>query len=838
MSSLSFNWKRIEETPENSDDVRILIEDVDDRNRKKGNILKQPLPILKGFIQKFQMEKFFQLEETIEKVKKLSKKDLIILENEKKTLETDLKQFSFNEDFTLKRVHFLFPVNNYLYILYWCLTILRGLKEKKKIQPLIILDATISMNRILLKDVITDESYKSGFVFFNTKMNSLINESFYNLLFQNPKMLYQSSFQKFNKEIHLYKEQKIILDKIKSAIDTDIPLLLGNQMPTGQGKTFLSVPLAKMLSMEKNKKKKKCVLFACSNELVNMDVASNALVGNDIHLWMAKNLLIDIKDKKGDIIKRDFRVLLRPYKSCFPNTWKTVYKKKEDEKFKNGTIHEQWDYYIKATGKIPDIIVADLESCYQLLEYQSKLLKYSNEEYKKNKKAYFAVEDNINPFIAYIDEFISDDKSNQKMVKICKYLPRQTVLLSSVLPKFEYIPSIVRNFCYRHETTEEECCSRVSSTDISIPCCIVSPDGYATFPHHQVSDKEGLIELIYQMNINPRIRRTYSPKDVYFLAKTIEDILPTEFQFSKQFPNIGSINMKDITNYICSLLLFLKDNIQYLAKFQEYRPKIMNPIQKENIFTSQSWEYEPKTLVVMNDPLKQVIHLTEDLFKDSVKVDKLLIENEKNREELKKKLENIKNKKFSSSDRKKGGLLDKTDMLDRQSLLEDDYYNQNVSIPTSMILNHMDHFKRYNKNEIPPKIVNQLPCPSLKEEYFSNFSDNEIYQLFSGIGTYDAEQQTEFQRNLIMKLYRNLSFFCSGKEIVYGTNLSGLVNIFIDNDFMKSINIPELYQLMGRVGRMGRSYHANIITMSQETVDKLLSFDESFESDNDIEKLF
>jgi CRISPR/Cas system-associated endonuclease/helicase Cas3 len=283
MSSLSFNWKRIEETPENSDDVRLLIEDVNEKYKKKGEILKQPLNLLEVFIEKFKMEKFFKMEERKEKQKKVSKKDLIILENEKKTLENEFNQFVFNEDFSLKRVHFLFPVNNYLYILYWCLIILRGLKEKKNIQSIIILDATISLNRILLKDIITDLSYKSGFTFFDQKMNSLMNESFYNLLFQNPKMLYQSSFQKFNKEIQLYKEQKIILEKIKSSIDTDSPLLLGNQMPTGQGKTFLSVPLAKMLSMEKTREKKKCVLFACSNELVNMDVASNALVGNDIH---------------------------------------------------------------------------------------------------------------------------------------------------------------------------------------------------------------------------------------------------------------------------------------------------------------------------------------------------------------------------------------------------------------------------------------------------------------------------------------------------------------------------------------------------------------------------
>ena len=113
-----------------------------------------------------------------------------------------------------------------------------------------------------------------------------------------------------------------------------------------------------------------------------------------------------------------------------------------------------------------------------------------------------------------------------------------------------------------------------------------------------------------------------------------------------------------------------------------------------------------------------------------------------------------------------------------------------------------------------------------------------IYQLLSGIGVYDGNQQTENQRNLIMRIYHSFIFFCSGKEIVYGTNLSSLVNIFLDEDFVETINTPELYQLMGRVGRMGRSYHANIITTHQSVVDKLLSFDDSFEADNDIERLF
>ena len=157
-----------------------------------------------------------------------------------------------------------------------------------------------------------------------------------------------------------------------------------------------------------------------------------------------------------------------------------------------------------------------------------------------------------------------------------------------------------------------------------------------------------------------------------------------------------------------------------------------------------------------------------------------------------------------------------------------------------MIINHEAHFKKYNESTCEiPKTVSLTPSMVLQQEYFSSFSDEEIYQLLSGIGVYDGNQQTENQKNLIMRIYHSFFiFFCSGKEIVYRTNLSSLVNIFLDEDFVKTINTPELYQLMGRVGRMGRSYHANIITTHQSVVDKLLSFDDSFEADNDIERLF
>lgn len=840
MSSLSFPWKRIEDRPENASIVRILIESVGENGKNSSHVLKQPEKLLEKFIEHFKLKDFFDIQfssDITNNGKKLSNKEQIILTNEVKNMSSDFQQFSLNKDKSLKKFQFFFETNYYLYLLWWGVQVIFSLKKKEKVPALVILDVTLSLNRLMMKEIITNEKYKYCFGIVNGKFNTLMNPTFYNLLFNNPKLLVESSLQMYNNEVFLYKEQKIIINKIKHAIEENLPLLLGNQMPTGQGKTFLAVPLAKMVSMEKNKKRKKCVLFACSNELVNMDVASNALVGNDLHLWLAKNLIIDINDKKGNFVKKEKRVLLRPYKSCFPNEWKKIYKKKEDEKYKNGTVHEQWRYYTNATGKIPDIVVADLDSCLELLKYQHFLM--NNVPDPKDIKAIYPVFENPSPFVAYIDEFISDEVSNPKMAKICHYLPRQTVLLSSVLPKFEYIPSIVQNFCYRHETTEEECCDRVSSTDVSIPCCIIHPDGHICFPHHQLTTEKDLDSLILQMNINPRIRRTYSSKHVFFWSKDLEDILPKEIQFNTNFASIGSINNKDIIQYVLVLLHYLKDNWHLLERFKRYRPKVMEPISKENLFTKQSWEYEPKTLVVMNDPMKQVVKLTEVLFKDKVKVSKLMDEIEKTRNSIQKRIDQIQKRKFSSSDKKKGRTIDKIDNVDNISNLQEQLQMTNVTIQDSMIINHQAHYKKYNENNgSTPKTVSLTPSMVLPEEYFSSFSDEEIYQLLSGIGVYDGNQQTENQRNLIMRIYHSFIFFCSGKEIVYGTNLSSLVNIFLDQDFVETINTPELYQLMGRVGRMGRSYHANIITTHQSVVDKLLSFDDSFEADNDIERLF
>ena len=60
-------------------------------------------------------------------------------------------------------------------------------KSGKKIKSLLLLDATISLNRLLNEGIITNEKYLVGFEKVNKFMNALIKDKHYNVLFDNPK---------------------------------------------------------------------------------------------------------------------------------------------------------------------------------------------------------------------------------------------------------------------------------------------------------------------------------------------------------------------------------------------------------------------------------------------------------------------------------------------------------------------------------------------------------------------------------------------------------------------------------------------------------------------------
>lgn len=798
-----FHWKTIENKPENWEKLHNLIQnsyiDINEERDKywsKNEIIIQVLlelyPDLNEF---FQEEIVKEIVKTKNKKNHTNKAQEIKNKNEKELIKKDLQNIRFDKNLKPLNTNFSMEISFVIMIFVWNFY----LQKKPNVDQYIYLDGIISLNRII---DIESESLKliprlnEAILNLKNMINLKINENMYSLLFENPILLVESTADKRKKSIKLYKEQKTILNKITTSIILDEPLIVGNQMPTGTGKSFLAVPLAQKIN---KMKRGKTVLFACSNELVNQDIASTALLGDDIHLWMSSL----IRDEDNNT-----QVLLRPYKRCFPVKWKSVYKEKDENKI--GSITEQWNFYVDKTGKNPDIIVADLEACYELLKNADEI---------------------DNPFIAYIDEFISDTNSNKMMAKIAKYLPKHTILLSAILPQFDSMKPIIQYFCEKYECEEEDCLYRVETNNIPITCAVIDQDGKLRMPHHVINTQDELINLITEMKTNPRIRRCYTAKHVYYWSKTLKDVLKnTELEFHKIFPNIGKIKNINIVEYAISLLDFLKDNFDLINKFKEYAPQIMDAPNSNKIFTENAYNYEGKTLYISNDTFKHLYEASADIFDKEIKYSSIIDKINKNEQERDSKLDKLKKMKI---DKKAGASFSK---LDRERKIMEIYEESTmVYLPNKYVINSKEHYKQFHNDTNPPKNFIPRTANVLPDIFSDGFTDYENLLLSAGIGFYDKLKMTSYQRNLIMSIYKNLCFICSCKDIVFGTNLPNLVNVFISKEFAMSNSIPILYQLMGRVGRMGKSFHANIILDDENSVQKILSLDSNIDNQDVVE---
>jgi hypothetical protein len=291
------------------------------------------------------------------------------------------------------------------------------------------------------------------------------------------------------------------------------------------------------------------------------------------------------------------------------------------------------------------------------------------------------------------------------------------------------------------------------------------------------------------------------------------------------FPNIGLIQNNNVINYAINLLELLNEHFEYLEKFKEYRPQIMDAPNKNLIFKEQSHFYEGKTLFISNDIYKHLYEAIENVFDNNIKWSSIVDMIQKNRNAQEQKLDKLMNTKITKGNTTGFSRLEKQKKISEISEMKVIEF-----LPDRYVINSKEHYQRYHPNQnIPNNFISRLPN-ILPDSFNDAFSDIENLMLASGIGFYDKKKMTSYQRNLMMSIYKNLFFIGSSKDIVFGTNLPDLVNVFITKEFALSESVPILYQLMGRVGRMGRSYHANIILDDEESVCKILSLDENLDN--------
>jgi hypothetical protein len=796
-----FDWRKLEEKPDNWETLRQLINicnNLDDiyteqvsTNPVWNNLSMEVFKThILGRYGKNASKYFVNVEtltKTIQQNQKNKKtknnlREKIQQETEKKILEKDFGMIRFDND---KPIRTTFRISSVFYFMIaeWNLKLLcqKPLVAKKGV----VIDAMISLDRILLEEIAINPMIPATIRTFFQELNMAVSqllprhEVFDELFCHHPELMVNPFSQKRVGRTSLYKEQVELLTHVMDAVMTGSPLLLGDRMPPGTGKTFLAVPLAqKLLALRCGK----TLLFACHNPLVRMDVASLSLLGKSLHLWMGR-----YDNSSG---KKEY--LVRPHKSCFPVNWKQVYKT-QDEK-KTAGVYQQCVFYKNETGRFPDILVADLETCAEIL--RDDMLR--------------------DQFVAYIDEFVSDEYANSVMVEIVKHLPKQSILLSAILPRFEDMPSVIQYFKDKYSVDDNHIV-RIESNQLLISCTMVAPDGCSCLPHHFIDTVGQVPILIQRIREDPLIGRMYSPQQVFIMTEHIREDLESHMLFHHRFPTIGLIDHQKIRDYVLDLLQYTMDHPHVFEKIKAFRPRLMDQPSLEKIATEDSHHYQGKTLVITT---------TEDRFPILEKIKQTLHDNapnlqvmletlEKKKKELLKTLQSTKEIQRSSQQR-----IDATDQQQRVNRLEEELYSvDRIHWPHHLIVNTSAHARRFNHS-----LSNMAVVPILPREYEDAFSDFLLSLLLSGIGVYDFSQCTEYQRRLTMKLMKQLSFLFAGHEIVFGTNIDGLTHLFIDGNYGDGVSRNVLLQLCGRVGRVGHSYEALLVVNSNQTLHKIMDF--------------
>lgn len=796
-----FDWKKLEEKPDNWETLRHLIglcnsasdiyEDHIETSSRAWTM--QYLDIFKTHIVSRygrQTEALFpKLSVPVEKTDKKKKnnkktanplREQIQMETDKKMITKDIDMIRIDEKKGRPlMMNFKMQPTFYFLIVEWIICIM---KNRSIMNNGVVIDAMISMDRIYREEIMDNtmipDIIKTFFADINRIAQGMLemDDVFAQLFYHRPELMIYPFSQKREGRMGLYGEQIRLLNAVVDAVVLDRPLLLGDRMPPGTGKTFLVVPLTqKLVALKTNK----TILFACQNQLVRTDVATTALLGKNLHMWMGRY----------DAVNDEF--LIRPYKSCFPNTWKKVYKTHDDHK--SGNVNQQMLFYKNATGKFPDLIVADLETCLALLKESSMQ----------------------HQFIAYIDEFVSDQKANTVMTHLAEYLPRQTILLSAILPRFEDMPSFIQHFRMRHGASDDAIV-RIEANQLTISCTLVDQEGLVALPHHFIDSVDQIPILIRRIREDPLIGRMYAPQQVYQMIDHIRtDLQGTGYCFEDHFPTASTIDHAGVRDYVLCLLEFMIDRPDVFEKMKAFRPRIMSRPEIQKIATRDSHYFIGRTLVITSkESLFPILEeIRTDLMDGAPDIRSIMSSMEKERKEIERQMEHLRDSKRSDS------RVDPVELqLDMSRLSEQLSMLQRFPWPEKYIVNTVQHAQRFHHDILRP-----APIPTLTAEY-QELPDLLFELLLSGIGVYDFSQCTDHHRRLAMKAIRHISILFGGDEIVFGTNIEGLTNLFIDGTFGDRVSRNVLFQLIGRAGRIGQSYQALVVLNSQTTLDKIMSF--------------
>lgn len=124
--------------------------------------------------------------------------------------------------------------------------------------------------------------------------------------------------------------------------------------------------------------------------------------------------------------------------------------------------------------------------------------------------------------------------------------------------------------------------------------------------------------------------------------------------------------------------------------------------------------------------------------------------------------------------------------------------------PSEFLMNSQNHFKKFNSKI---RTISDPKTILFNDTIVNNFSDFMAKLYLSGIGVYNQSDLDSYELEVFLKYKDMFRFIISDPSIIYGTNIN-LTMIDIHENLASISTRNTIYQLMGRGGRFGKSSSA------------------------------
>lgn len=382
-------------------------------------------------------------------------------------------------------------------------------------------------------------------------------------------------------------------------------------------------------------------------------------------------------------------------------------------------------------------------------------------------------------------------------------LPKRSILSSATMPylQSQSMQQMIENLRCRYMSIYID---MIIGDEIFIGCNVATNSGNIVTPHNKCITFPDLQKIVEFVNSNPFMGRMYT----YDIFKTLIDKSQLN-DLIDIFNDIKHVNANSIKKQSLKLLESLNEELTiYCCE----NIKSDSELTINNIGTSEAYKFPNMTLIAVEN---NIVNTTISMFKDLLNTlpDYILMINKYDHDVMKyeeNKLKHEDSRKKTSNKKSKNHDDEKQSKLDRDRELEDNIGEPpNIKFPNTGKINSNEHIKYYSKDaQIKPRLSFIL------EEIKYDFTviDDVKLLLMCGVGIYSPSLFDSRYTNEVIRLASkgSLAFVISDYDICYGTNYP-FNTVIITEDFANNHSMNTLFQLMGRAGRVGRSWTANAI---------------------------